>query len=108
MLVLALTLFRPVPSCNMNSCLSFTGTVQNIFEGGDQDIVIVFYDTERKFYINRGLEKGFTIENLNFQMQNQEVTVYYPRYWTPLDPAGNTKHLTILEFNGRVLFDENC
>jgi len=106
LILLAFTLFRPVPKCEGNRCESFTGTVQKIFEGGENDILFGFYETERLFYINRGLEQGLELDQLKHDLIDKEVTVKYPRYWTPLDPKGSRVHMTFLAFGDEVLFEE--
>jgi hypothetical protein len=104
--LLTISIFRPVPKCKGENCLSFSGTVHRIFEGGENDVIFQFMESDRLFYINRGLEQGLILEELQNRLMGKELTVYYPRYWTPLDPRGSIKHVSTVEFDGQVLFDE--
>ena len=77
-----------------------------IFEGGVKDVVIRLKETNQWFYINRGLEAGLEIQKLKDELIGTEVTIIYPKYWTPLDPKNSNKHLTELRLNGNVVYSE--
>ena len=106
-LLLAVLIFRPVPVPNsVDKCLVFEGEVQAIYEAGVKDALFVFRDSDRRFYINRGLEYGLDLEDLRENLTGRRVTVYYPKYWTPLDPSNNIKHLSQLNLEGEVIWTE--
>lgn len=104
--LMTISVFRPVPKCRGDNCLSFSGTVNRVFEGGEKDVIFQFMESDRLFYINRGLEQGLILEDLQHRLTGKELTVHYARYWTPLDPGGSIKHIASVEFDGQVLFDE--
>ncbi|MEZ4685927.1 MAG: hypothetical protein R3B47_07620 [Bacteroidia bacterium] len=54
----AALIFRPVPMVTEDKAITETGVVKAIFEGGVHDIVFYLEDNDRRFYINRGLERG--------------------------------------------------
>ena len=105
-ILMVLLIFRPVNIRERADSLVQTGTVQDIFEGGDKDIVFKLYETTTLFYINRGLEQGFTIEGLKHRLLDKDVTIRYPDHWTPFDPGRSSMHLSELEYNNEILFSE--
>jgi hypothetical protein len=75
--------------------------VVEISEGGVKDLV--FHDKNGNFfYINRGLENGFTIENANKAVLNKKATLHIAESWQGKD----SKHIAQLEVNGNVLYTE--
>ena len=102
----AVLIFRPVPIPEEEDCLIATGTVVQIYEAGVKDVVFRLKDQARSFYINRGLERGLDLAKLRGQLINQEITIKYPKYWTPLDPGNATRHVSKIEFNGETIFTE--
>jgi hypothetical protein len=99
-------IFRPVPIVEEEDALIKKGIVTDIFEGSEKDIVFILKDCKTKFYINRGMERGLSIESLKKELINNEVVIKYPKYWTPLDWNGKIKHASKLEFRGKILFNE--
>lgn len=102
----ALTL-RPVniPK-DPNECLVAQGKVVKVFEGGTNDVAFRLEGDKTVYYINRGLEYGLVLEELQKDLTGNNVTIRYPEHWTLLDPNNTIKHLCILEFNGKELFNE--
>ncbi|MDF1698624.1 MAG: hypothetical protein P1U56_22420 [Saprospiraceae bacterium] len=105
--ILALLILRPVtiPS-DPADCLVAEGKVVYIFEGGPQDINFRLEGDKTMYYINRGMDYGLNIDSLRNQLMGNDITIRYPKHWTLLDPKGRNKHLSILEFNGKELFNE--
>lgn len=104
---LSALVLRPVPiPASEKDCLIETGVVVAIYEAGEKDVVFQLADTDQRFYINRGLERGLVLDVLKATLMNQEVTVKYPDYWTPLDPRNDSRHLSQLEYRGAVIFSE--
>ena len=104
--IVAILIFRPVPIVSESRALIESGTVKDVYEGGVNDVVIRLEETKRRFYINRGLENGLDLADLRNQLIGQEVTMKYPKYWTPLDWNNSIRHISKLEYNGEVLFNE--
>ena len=106
-LILAALIFRPVPiPDNAEDCLVAEGRVTHIFEGGVKDVVFRLANDETTYYINRGLEQGLNLENLKETLIGNHVKILYPDYWTPLNPNSASRHLTILEYNGKDIYNE--
>lgn len=104
--LIAILIFRPVPIVAEHKAITETGTVSGIFSNPGNDVIFVMEDNQRRFYINRGLENGLVLEDLKDRLIGNSVVVKYPKYWTPLDWHNSTRHISKLEFNGEVLFNE--
>ena len=102
----ALALLRPVPSIDEPDALVVQGKVTEIFERGGLDIVLRIAGDARTFYIQRGLEKGLDLDQLRQTLVGQEVLLKFPDYWTPLDWNSDNRHVSKLEYDGRVLYTE--
>ncbi|NNE29337.1 MAG: hypothetical protein HKN16_06860 [Saprospiraceae bacterium] len=102
----ALLVFRPVPIVKEEKALTKLGTVERIYEGGVKDVVFRLEGDPTRYYINRGLENDLNLETLRADLLGKNVTIKYPKYWTPLDPKNCIRHLSKLEFEGRVIFNE--
>lgn len=105
--ITCIAIFRPVPIVSEDKAITQVGTVTDIYEGGDFDVVFLIKETPKRYYINRGLESGLlTLDKLKQELIGQQVTFKYPPYWTPLDWDNNIRHLSKVEFDGRVIFNE--
>ena len=104
--VLAILVFLPVPIPEDKDCLVVKGTVAEIYEAGTKDMVFKLNGHERIYYVNRGLERGLNLKKLKAEMIGKEITIKYPRYWTPLDPGNSVRHISKIESKGRIVFTE--
>ncbi|MDQ3141901.1 MAG: hypothetical protein M3Q56_06600 [Bacteroidota bacterium] len=103
---LAIIIFRPVPVPDEKACLISNGIVVEIYEGGVKDIVFKLHGQNKLFYINRGLESRLDIKLLRDKLMNKEVTIKYPKDWTPLNWGSSVRHISKIEFDGRTIFTE--
>ena len=103
-LLLGILILRPVPIPDEKDCLIVKGTVIEINEDGVKDVVFRLEGQERTFYVNRGLERGLELEKLRTELIDQEITIKYPNYWTPL--GNSSKHISKIESSGRTIFAE--
>ena len=103
---LGILIFRPVPIPDEKDCLSLTGKVIDIYEGGVKDVVFKLEGFDQEFYVNRGLERGLELNNLRAQLINKEIVIKYPKYWTPLDPGNSVRHISKIEHERRTVFTE--
>ena len=104
--ILFILALRPVPILNEAECQSVSGTLENLHEGPGYDLVLKLEEDSRRFYINRGLEQGLDLVELKRTLLGKEIKLKYPDHWTPLDPFNETIHVSILEFEGKKLYDE--
>ena len=102
--LLGILILRPVPIPDEKDCLVVRGTVIEINEDGVKDVVFRLAGQDRTFYVNRGLERGLELEKLRSELMDQEITIKYPKYWTPL--GNSSKHISKIEYSGRTLFTE--
>lgn len=103
-IALGILIFRPVPIPDERDCLIVKGRVIEIKEGGVNDIVLRLADQDQTFYVNRGLERGLELEKLKTELMDKEITIKYPKYWTPL--GNSSKHISKIESAGRTIFSE--
>lgn len=106
LVLLAVIIFRPVPTPLEKDCLSTTGVVSNIYEGGTKDVVFALKGQKQTFYINRGLELGLDLKTLKAELEGKTVTIKYPDYWSLLDPGKSIRHISKLELNSKTIFTE--
>ena len=75
-------------------------TVSRISEGSSLDIV--FHETDGDFYyINRGLERGLTLEGVEQIVLNKKVTLHLANTM-----MGASSHISLLAINDEVIFTE--
>ena len=76
-------------------------TVTKIYEGGDQDIV--FAEADGTFYyINRGLEQGYTLTKFREKVLNKNVTLHLASTFI----GSSSNHIAQLVVEDEILFTE--
>lgn len=103
---LGVLVLRPVPIVEEHEAITTSGIVEKIAEMGDQDIFFKLKNDHRRYYINRGLERGLELSELESSLIGNQVTLKYPKYWTPLDWNNNIRHISKLEKDNQVIFTE--
>lgn len=104
--ILAVVTLRPIPIVSEDEALVVTGKVSDIYETGIKDITIRLEENDCIYYINRGLERGIEMGEFKQKLIGKEVELKYPKYWTPLDWNNKVKHISKVELNGEVIFNE--
>ncbi|PHN02543.1 hypothetical protein [Flavilitoribacter nigricans] len=104
--ITAILIFRPVPIVYESKAIAERRTVSEIYSNPGNDIIFRMEDTPRRFYINRGLENGLDLDELKEKLIGNAIVVKYPKYWTPLDWNNSVRHISKVEFDGEVLFNE--
>ena len=74
-----------------------------LLKAGEDNNYFFEENNNRKFYINRGLEKGLTTWRT---LVGNEVIIKYPKYWTPLNWNNTIRHLSKVENDKKVIFNE--
>ncbi|RZS99628.1 hypothetical protein [Aquimarina brevivitae] len=105
-MALAIQTFRPVRNVTSEDILKITGTVTDVQEGSGFDIVITLQDDPHYYYINRGLQLGLSVQELQDQIQNKTVTLYPVKRWTIFTTDGNMGHIAKLTYKDKTLFNE--
>ena len=105
-LIIAVLIFRPVPIVSESKAISEIGIVKEIYTNKGNDVIFIMLNTERKFYINRGLEYGLELNNLKEKLIGNPIVMKYPKYWTPLDWNNSIRHLSKVEFKNEIIFNE--
>lgn len=104
MLAIGFLVLKPVPILPEEELLVVEGKVENVFEAGEYDIVFQLADSELMFYINRGMEHGFDIEDLKRQLLGRNVTFKYPDYKSFF--GSQIKHVSVVRYKTRTIFSE--
>ena len=104
--IIAVLIFRPVPIVSESKAISEIGIVKEIYSNKGNDVIFVMLNTDRKFYINRGLENGLELNNLKEKLIGNSIVMKYPKYWTPLDWNNSIRHLSKVEFKNEIIFNE--
>lgn len=104
--IIAVLIFCPVPIVSENKAISESGIVKEIYSNKGNDVIFVMENTERRFYINRGLENGLELNNLKEKLIGNAIVVKYPKYWTPLNWNNSVRHISKVEFNDEIVFNE--
>jgi len=93
-------------SCIINnpkpeSCQIQEITIKNIQEGSSFDINFTS-TTGEKYYINRGLEQGLTLNNLKNIGLNSNATLHLPKFAL----GGVSNHIAQLVINDSIIYTE--
>ena len=73
---------------------------------GSFDIVFKLMNDESRYYINRGIESGLSVEELKEVLLGKEVYITYPPHWSFLDPMNTTKHISKLATRNEIFYSE--
>jgi len=74
--------------------------VTNVYEGGTFDINFKT-KSGKTYYINRGLEQGLTIADLNKKVLYKSVTLHLPKVM-----MGTSTHISQMKVGDQVIFTE--
>lgn len=102
-LLLMLPLFAAsciIQNASPEDCITKEITVNEIVEGSSYDIVFK-ENSGDLYYINRGLERGLTMDDLNEQVLNKKVTLHLYKFW-----FGTSEHISQLSVDDQVVFTE--
>lgn len=108
-LLLMITLgiiFRPIPSSSQENTLRAQGTIEQVLETRNKDVVFKLKDDDRFYYIKGDLEKELTFRELQLELSGKPVEIYYVKHWTPIDPL-RVKHVTKVDLNKITLYSSN-
>ena len=97
---------RPIINPRLHSCEVVEGVVSRLHEGGELDLVIRLKEQPGDFfYINRGLENTFDLNDPK-DWTNRKAKIWYVERWT-LKVLGNSSwHIARLDISGQTVYDE--
>jgi len=105
-LILAVLVLRPVPIVEEKDAIMVKGVVVGVYDGGVNDVFFRLSGDNVRYYINRGTELGLNIDSLKKKLIGNQVVLKFPDYWTPLDWNNKIRHLSKVEFDKEVIFNE--
>lgn len=106
LIVFIILALKPIDTSKENSEV-IIGTVTSVYEDGTKDLVFELKGDKISYYINRGLENGFTLPQAKKDFIGKKVVLNYAKSWTPLAPFGtSSKHITYLTIDGKVMYSE--
>lgn len=90
----------PVDNSKAN-CIQVKGVVATIEEGTSYDIVFRLKDNPHTFYINRGLENGLVLNDLQSTLTGKEIELWHANS-RPL----NGGHIAQVKINKEIIYSE--
>lgn len=105
-IVFIILALRPIDTSKENSVI-IIGKVVSVSEGGTKDLVFELKDDKTTYYINRGLESRFTLDQAQKEFTGKTAVLNYAKNWTPLAPFGtSSKHITYITIDGNIIYSE--
>ncbi len=89
-----------------SKCKHISGIVTAIYEDGTKDAVFKISGQNSVFYINRGLEKTFSLSGLLEKLKGKEVTILYADNSTPLGSITECRHISELTTGEELIYSE--
>ena len=98
---------RPVNSPTPENCEVIHGVAKAVEPGtGDGDFVVHLANDDARYYINRGIERGLELRDLQESLEGQEITLAYVRHWSTLNLAGHNRHIARISVDGQEIYSE--
>ena len=105
LVVVAIFIFNG--SANLKSkCKHISGVVTSIYQGGTKDAVFKIAGHSSVFYINRGLEKNFSLNALIEKLEGKQVTILYADSRTPLGDISDCRSISELSTDQEMVYSE--
>ncbi len=99
--LLVIMLFVIPINTSPENCHKIADTAEYFEAGSSHDIIVRLKNVDGYFYINRGLERGLTIDQLNNELQGREIELWYARSWKM-----KGGHVTKLQTVGKDVYNE--
>ncbi|MBW1295284.1 hypothetical protein [Aquimarina litoralis] len=103
---IAIQTFKPIRNVQPDDVIEITGVVTKIEEKGGFDIAITLQNDHHYYYINRGLQQGLTIQQLQEELMGKKVTLYSIHRWTIFTRDKIMGHISKILVDDRVIFNE--
>lgn len=97
----------PIYNVHMDDCEVVEVEI-NGFHGYDEskDIAVHVKDGEGRYYINRGLEAGLDVAQLEAEALNQKASIHYAKHWSLLNYDRKHRHVSRITVGDKILFNE--
>ena len=99
-------IFRPLPSSSAENTLKSMGTIEQVLETRNNDIVFKLKDDDRFYYVEEDMERGLSFHELARELAGKSVEIYYVKHWTPIDPL-RVLYVTKVDLNKMTLYSSN-
>jgi hypothetical protein len=100
-------ILRPLPAATKDNCVKYSGLVTSLIADDENgDIVIRLKNDNNYYYINRGIDQGISLSELENKLTNKPVELLAIKYWTPLAPRSGPKHIARITAEGGVVYNE--
>jgi hypothetical protein len=106
LLVFAFLLVQPLPRATLKNCIEHKGAVASVSEGPSADIVIRLKNDHTFYYINRGVENGLRVNDLEKLLLNRQVQLLTIQNPIPLSGPATSMHIAQLKFNDSIIYSE--
>ncbi|MGA0284370.1 MAG: hypothetical protein ACO3M5_06595 [Saprospiraceae bacterium] len=103
-----LLVLRPVPQAREHNVKEMTVQFDKVFEGPSNDIVFRIKGSDVYPYINRGLEKGLSVDRIRSKVLGEDLTIKLVKHWTPLDWSQRSPTLAYLEIEDSSIIVYNA
>ena len=90
----------PLNTSKDNS-VEVTGIVDSLYEGGVKDLVFKLKYDSNIYYINRALENGFDLKEINSTLLGKEISLWYSKHRSR--PGG---HMMQLKYQDSIYYTE--
>jgi hypothetical protein len=105
-LVVGWLALRPVPAATVDNCSRVDGKVVAVSTPCCRDIEIQLANDTRRYYINRGLDAGVNLAELERVVVGKRVEMHViERTWTPLDPWNRLAPVARITCDGRTVYE---
>lgn len=98
--------FQPVPTASEANTLKAMGTVDQVFDVGAQNLIIMLEGNDQLFYIDTGSTDHFQLASLKSELRGKRVEVYYVKYWSPLESLSKLKRIAKVDVNRTTLYSQ--
>jgi hypothetical protein len=98
---------RPARLQTENSWTTKQGIVTDVYETAFKDLVVKLKGHGNSYYISRAFDQGLTFKELKEKLLYKPVIIQYPERWTPLKKEDAKHYISLLEYNGQVIYSDN-
>ena len=81
--------------------IEVTGTIDQLYEGGVKDVVVKLEHNPNIYYMNRALENGFDLSNMERDLRGKQVTL-----WHAKSRASSGGHIIQLHYRDSIYYSE--